>query len=341
VEVSFDDQFNPWEKSRTAQLSFSYAASALLAMKHFNERDDYVVPEIADLDPNCTVYFPDPTFADSKSDGTVSTKAFWDSVAANTTDRPCAMLGPLEEQTNFQLQPALSALDIPMLVYYVESDLLASSDAAGTVSATLTATGRARAMVEFLQDREFLANWYPFLDQETFLAQELERIGQQFGLKVLLFMERTAPAGDQDAFTRQNLQKIKESGITTVFLSLREPFEAPRLAAFLDELGMLSNEYLYILPPSVVVFNSMVDIYGEQTPNSSLDKLLSGTCVNRLRTREDSACQFSILFPRLLTVPFYDFQVPLHLTNWIYLMLSRTKTRTPFYRLGGNRARLL
>jgi len=275
--VEFDEQFNPWAHSRTAQLSYSYAAAALLAMNHFNNRDDTVVPEIADLN-NCTVYFPDPVFADSKSDGRISSEAFWSSVASNETERPCAMLGPLEEQTNFDLQPALAAFDIPMLVYYLESDVLASAETAGSIAATLTANGRAQAMVEYLEGRQFLANWYPVLDQETALAQELERIGAQFGLSVSLFMERSAPPGvSQDEYTKQNLEAMKDSGITTLFLSIREPFEALRLAIFLDELGMLANDYLYILPPSIAVFESMSELYGEQLPGSPLDKLLSGS----------------------------------------------------------------
>jgi len=277
IEVEYEGQYNPWETSRTAQLSYSYAAAALLAMKHFNARDDSVVRQIADLDATCTVHFPNPIFADSKSDGAVSSRAFFDSVANNETVSPCAMLGPLEEQTNFELQPALAALDIPMLVYYVESDLLASEDTEGSVAATLTAIGRAKAMVEYLQNREYLANWYPVLDQETVLAQELQRVGGEFGLRVSLFMERTAPPGvNQDEYTRQNLLRIRDSGITTLFLSLREPFEAPRLAAFLDELDMLTNDYFYVLPPSVVLFDSLIYLYGEHLPGSPLDKLLSG-----------------------------------------------------------------
>jgi len=277
IPVDFDGQYNPWETSRTARLSYSYAAAALLAMKQFNKRDDSVVHQIADLDATCTVYFPDPIFADSKSDGAVSSRAFWDYVASNETDHPCAMLGPLEEQTNFELQPALAALDIPMLIYHVESDVLASEDRQGSISATLTATGRAKAMVEFLKKRKFFANWYPALDQETTLAQELEQVGNQFDLQVSLFLERTAPPGaSQDDYTRQNLLRIRDSGITTLFLSLREPFEAPRLAVFLDELDMLTSEYLYVLPPSVVVFDSMIEVFGEHPPGSPLDKLLSG-----------------------------------------------------------------
>ena len=276
IAVEFDKQFNPWESSRTAQISYGYAASVLLAIKHFNERDGSVVPELGDLDSDCTVYFPNPNFADSKSDGAVSIKAFWD--ATSGPDPPCAMLGPLEDTININLRPALDALDIPMLVYFVESDMLASSDMTGSISTTLTATGRAKAMVEYLQHREFLSNWYPELDQESVLAAELERIGVEFDLKVSMFSERDSPPGvSQDDFTRQNLLMIKESGVTTIFLSLREPFQTQRIAARLDELDMLSNEYFYILPPSVVLFNSMIDIFGEQTPGSSLDKLLSGS----------------------------------------------------------------
>ena len=124
VELDYENQYNVWSTSRTSQISYSYAAAALMAMDHFNNRDASVVPELANMDAQCTVYFPDPTLENSRADGAVSVRALWDSTIADELTRPCAVLGPLMEEANYDLQPALSALDIPMVVHRIESDLL-------------------------------------------------------------------------------------------------------------------------------------------------------------------------------------------------------------------------
>ena len=317
VPTEFPGQFNPWHASRTAQLSYSYAAAVLLAVRHFNARNGTVVPELLDeLMQDCTVYFPeDVQFADSQSDGAASVQAVWDAVvrrngsnstaATNNNDTAsqqqqhyCAMLGPLEEETNLLLQPALAALDIPLMVHYVESDKLSSttsgsassgsgssnspssSSRGSAATSSLTATGRARGVVDFLQDtgRPYLAHWFPTPDaQAQAVARELERIAASNRLRVSLFREPTAPPGvDPDDLARQQLERIQASGITTVYLSIREPYEAPRLAGLLDELDMLSSEYLFVLPPSVVLLETFNEVYGAQVVGSPLDKLLSG-----------------------------------------------------------------
>ena len=127
-------------------------------MEHFNRRDTSVVPELGELREDCTVYFPDPKYADSQSDGDNSVRALFEAVSDDDSKQhPCAVLGPLEEDATFDLRSVLGALDIPMLVHYIENDLLASkaTQSPATVTMSLSAKGRAKAMVEFLKSREF------------------------------------------------------------------------------------------------------------------------------------------------------------------------------------------
>jgi len=294
VKQRYRDQYNPWSPTMTSKIAYSYAASALLAIDHFNDRHHSIVPELKDLaDDDCTVYFPEPKYGDSQSDGGNSIKALWEMVG-NREDRfhPCAILGPLHDKATMDMRSSLAALDIPLLAHYIENDILAmsQSESPGTISMTLSAPGRARAMVEYLQSREYLnlASWRSSfsLDQDTLLAETLERIGEEmFGLKVALFVDVQPPADveDEAAFVRKNLQQLKDNGITTIFLtSVREPHNLPNYAIYLEQLNMLTNDYFYILPPMLVppifgnaTVNSAIDaLYGELVPDSPLDKLL-------------------------------------------------------------------
>lgn len=280
VEQDYESQYNAFSTSRTSQVSYSYAASTLLAMDHFNNRDASVVPELAGLDGRCSIYFPDPTLENSRADGAVSVRTLWDSTIANEASRPCAVVAPLLEDANYDLQPALSALDIPMVVHHIESDLLASEDAPETATMSLSAMGRAEAMLTYLQGRAFLADWYPALEQDIALAETVERIGGRFNLDVSLYMQKSPPMNvTEEEFTRQNLLYMKETGITTIMLSLKDPSYVPEFAQMLDNLDMLLDDFIYILPPTLVPVDSVGKLYGEHKPGSPVDKLLSGALV--------------------------------------------------------------
>jgi len=293
IEQEFYGQYNFWRAPAASQIAYSYAAAALLAMDHWNTRNTIVVPELADVSDDCSVYFPEPRYADSKTDGDQSVKALW--TAFSSGYYPCAVLGPLQEKATFNLQSALAAFDIPMLVHYIENDLASEQESVSprTITMSLSAQGRAKPMVEYMQSREYLniASWRSNQYQDTMLADMIENIGEQlFGVNVAVFEEKKPPPGlNEDDFVRENLKKLKDNGITTIFLtSIREPHRLPQFAIYLEQLDMLSYDYFYILPPSVVppsfgnaTSNKAIkELYGALVPGSPLDKLLSGKCGN-------------------------------------------------------------
>lgn len=251
-----------------------------MAMDHFNNRDASVVPEVANLDEQCNVYFPDPTLENSRADGAVSVRALWDSTIADEMTRPCAVLGPLLEEANYDLQPALSALDIPMIVHHIESDLLAADDVPETVTLSLSAQGRSLAMLQYLSNRTYLADWYPALEQDMVLGEVLERIGETFEMETAFYMQKAPPQNvTEEAYTRQNLLHMKETGITTIMVSLKDASFVPSFAMLLEELDMLTDEFIYILSPSLVPVESLSKLYGEQLPDSAVDRFLRGALV--------------------------------------------------------------
>lgn len=208
-------------------------------MDHWNTRNPVVVPELADVDDGCSVYFPEPKYADSRADGEQSIKALWEAYS----DYPCAVLGPLQEKATFNLQSALAALDIPMMVHYVENDLASAEEviSPATITMSLSAQGRAKAMVSYLKARGYLniASWRSNQYQEMLLAEMIEQVGEDlFGVNVAVFEEKKPPPGqDEDAFLLETLEKLKENGITTIYLtSVREPHQLPQYAIYLEQV---------------------------------------------------------------------------------------------------------
>jgi len=296
IEKSFMDQYNLWSAPVASQISYSYAAVVLLAVEHWNTRNAAVVPELAELDESCSLYFPEPKYADSLSDGSLSIRLLWEAINKDKEYHPCAVLGPPTEKATFDLRTALAALDIPMLVHFIENDLFSEKESISptTITMSLSAPGRARAMVQYLQSRQYLniASWRSNLHQETILAEEIQKIGEElFNLDVAMFVDKPPPAGEnEDDYQLDILRQLRDNGFTTIFLtSFRDPYKLPRFAHYLEQLDMLTSDYFYILPPTLVppsfgnATMSFVieDLYGEQVPGSPLDKLLvsAGTVV--------------------------------------------------------------
>lgn len=282
-EKDYESQYNSWSNNITASVSYSYAAAALMAMDHFNNRDASIVPEISELDARCTIYFPEPTLTDSQADGSVSVRSLWDTSIESPTEENqfCAVLAPLLENANYELQPIVSALGIPMIVHHIESDLMSSDESIGTVTLSLSTTGRAQAMLEYLQGRDFIANWYPAEKQDIQLSEILERIGKQLGLELSPYMYKTYPTSkEEEDFSRQHLMYLKQTGVTTIVVSLKDASYLPGFAELLESLDMLSNEYFYILSPMLApVGGSIRKLYGEHRQGSPIDKLLTGSLV--------------------------------------------------------------
>ena len=241
----------------------------MLAMDHFNQRDASVVPELADVPTTCSLYFPEPIIVDSETSSSVSVKALWDETR-QTGEVPCAVLGAVFEEANLDLLPAVEAFGIPLLSYYNENVDLVQD--ANVVATTLSIQGRSRAMLRYLSSREYLAIWHSNTPQENALTETIVALASD-SLQVNAFRNSV---GDN---VRQRLEQMKETGIKTIFFAIFEPALMPGYASILDELSMLESDFLYILPPELIPVDTVGLLYGEQRPNSPLDKLLAGALV--------------------------------------------------------------
>jgi 7 transmembrane sweet-taste receptor of 3 GCPR len=243
----------------------------MMAIDHFNQRNTTVISEIATIDPNCSIYFTDPAFIDTETDGGLSVRALYD-IVDEREEKPCAVLGSVEGSTNMDIIPAINTYEVPLISYYTDDATLVTEK--GTIGLTISADGRAKAMVQYLKIRQYLAYWYVAeSDRETALADALVKYGTIEQLQVEIFRIQT------DDNIRDNLQRLKDSGIKTILLSVPAPVDLYQYSILLEELQMLESEFIYILPPELVPTDYVSIVYGELVHGTPLDKLLSGAFV--------------------------------------------------------------
>ena len=264
------DQYNFLSPQSGSRLSFAYTAAVVMAIDHFNNRNSSIVPEVANIDPNCSVYFTDPSFIDTKTDGGQAVIELYDLVD-ELEEKPCAVLGTVEGQTNIDVIPAANTYQVPLISYYTDDATFVTEK--GTIGLTLSADGRARAMVNYLRYRQFLAFWYVAeSERETALADALvQHGGKEFRVEVFRV--------ETDDIVTEKLKRLRDSGIKTIFLSVLKPVDLYKYAVMLSEMEMLAPEYVYILPPEIIPTDFVSILYGEQLPGSPLHQLLSGALV--------------------------------------------------------------
>jgi hypothetical protein len=224
VPIATMDQYNFLSPQSGSRLSFAYTAAVVMAIEHFNNRNASIIPEVANIDSNCSFYFTDPAFIDTNTDGGEAVRELFDLVD-RLEEKPCAALGTVEGQTNIDIIPAINTYQIPLISYYTEDATFVTEK--GTIGLTLSADGRARAMVNYLKARQFLAFWYiAESERETALAEALVQHGGA-ELKVEIFRVET------DDIIVDKIKRLKDSGIKTIYLSVLKPVDLYKYAVIL------------------------------------------------------------------------------------------------------------
>ena len=247
-----------------------------MAVDHFNTRNPVIVPELAEID-NCTFTLSLPKFIDSEASGKTSVRALWDLTGSDQEDEPCAILGPVNEEANFDLVSAANAFDIPLISYYNENELLVQKK--GTLGMTLSLDGRVKAMIDYLEDNQYLSVWHTATRQGTAFADtlieqsELLLEEKQKSLEIVVFRDNF---GENVA---DKLKQMRDVGYKTIFLSLWDPSALVGYAHELALLNMLEGDYVYFLDSDLIPSDYTEELFGPQTPGSPLDRLLSGALV--------------------------------------------------------------
>jgi hypothetical protein len=267
-------------------------AAAQIAMDHFNERNPSVVPQLADLG-NCSLYFPPQVVADTQFDHLVSTEAVTDTLQRQcTADKqiPCGVIGPAIDRAAVHLQSIAGALKIPQMVFYQMSSKL--HDGATVIGVTVSTQHHVDAMLSYLRGREFLFVVYDTHPQQEELANTIQRRAQDYNLQATIAPARQGGTnGDALDANRKVVRDIKMSGIKTIALSVQKTLAVVDFATLLEEEGMLTSEYIYILTGASVPIDRFATMFAQIETGTPLDKLLSGALIfdrlDNFRWRED------------------------------------------------------
>jgi hypothetical protein len=142
----------------------------------------------------------------------------------------------------------------------------------------------ARNILSFVvhQERNHLAVIPGGSEYDKMLAMVLEQHSPDFGVKVITFpLYPSAPMQDPIEHEREMFQKLKDSGIRTIFrtFSDRGPRAVKRLSEDADKYHLLGDDYLYIFDENIAPVEDIAQIVGSYEKDSPMDKLLSGSIV--------------------------------------------------------------
>ncbi|CAB9521351.1 Gamma-aminobutyric acid (GABA) B receptor [Seminavis robusta] len=293
-----------WPPTAFQQLSFSWAASAQMAMDHFNARDTSVIPELQTLAPSngeCSVYFSPPTVLDSAQEGPTAVKALWTATTSTIQQQQqpqqhtsndtlassyCAVLGPMDPRATEEVAAITTALGLPHLFYYTESNRFWNTGLDGnTVGMPLSPHSRAHIMLQWLTEhqREYLAVLHYPKDGSSDLAEELFSVANnpdEYYHKEIIVQNFLRVLGPGQVPILLN--QVQESAITTILLNFDNPRAILSLANGLADAGMLTDKYLYIMSPDAIPTDQRLqDVYGHDNypAGSNVDRLLSYSIV--------------------------------------------------------------
>lgn len=284
-------------RSAFAQVGWDYLAASHLAMQVFNERDTTVVPELGQY-RNCPLQFPMPDETSNHSpvfdgafDGDVAVKTLWQTTQ-DSTKNICAVLGPFDGKATVTVAGVTSALELPHIFYSAEIDTFANGPEKNVIATVMSPRARAERIQELLlqstaveDPRRYLAVIHYGRAMSSDLAEELSWLAEKSA--------RDSDLGSNNYFIVHDFQftrgkkarteiavSIKAKGINTILINTDHPKSLDSLADALDEQGMLTNDYVYILSPMTTPTDQRLALLrnGGQ-PDSPLDKLLSGALV--------------------------------------------------------------
>ena len=198
----------------------------------------------------------------------------------------CAFLGTYDPDVARAMQPTSAALDLPQVIYYTLDQFLTSSKRPSNIGIPPTVLPHTRGLAEYLNSgqvvppREFMSLVYEQAYTSSYLAQCFEEdAAEKFGMASDKYQDDhfgIIPTKTAEELQRKVLGEIKDSGIRTIFLNKIQSSGLALTATILEDLNMLTDDYLYIFTPQAVPTDAVGSIFGPQMIDSPLDRLLRG-----------------------------------------------------------------
>jgi hypothetical protein len=230
----------------------THMASTLMAIEHFNARNDSVVPELG-LFRDCPIQF------DTEKSAIFDTQSYTH-LAVETLfaqpELPCAVAGPFHDVPALELSTlAAAAGKFPVTAHRAFNERVVTEYAAPYTSQLYPdMIAYARVLVDGLLQQgrtDYLAIVYPVTDTGTqrrenlSLAMDTKRIENRAYSYGSSF--HSATSNDEVRDVRAALQGVKDSGFRTIVMCMELPtIEIPLIAEAANELGMSNGDYLWV-----------------------------------------------------------------------------------------------
>jgi len=270
-------------KIDTGRMGYDYMASALMAMDHFNSRDNSVVSAITKGTQNCSVFFPNATFIDSGRDD----KYAFEQMLGERSREPCAILGPFFEEAIESTLMLAGSFHVPQLLYSVTDYRLTMPRTGPNAFAnSYSHQNLALDIVSFLQrpgmERDYLAVVHFNNDKRSRLAQQVQSAGEQAPRRLnvtTIELGPVPPPINTTAHYIETWKRVQRTGYRTLLLLYHRSAHLVNYAEILDDLNMLNGDYVFLLMKEAVPPHEVNSVYKYVKPGSALDKLLQGSIV--------------------------------------------------------------
>lgn len=245
-----------------------------------NNRDSTIVPQLAELDGTCDIYFPDIIYSNSGYVRPLAVDAILNVTrsAKDPTQAICAVLGPTQPRSNEGVSALTENLWIPQLAYSTIDVRLSRREDFPTLARTITSSqDYGFAIANFLQrdilDRQFLAIIYDISDYGEQYEDPLED-AEEF-LEYTTITEHIIE-GNRESI-EDSLGTTKEDGYHTMLLATDRIAVLDDVADVADEIGLLGNDYLWFISGDMLTPSMVATI--KYKVDSPADKLLRGAAV--------------------------------------------------------------
>jgi hypothetical protein len=268
------------------KIGFSNVAAVQMAIDDFNKRDASVVPELAFLPSSCdnvTLSWAGLRDTEDQSVSTVRSLIDWLETKPDAVGRSdvCAIIGPESFRSVMDAAPLAAALDVPMMVYGTQQEILRDRSRAFTsIQANSWSSDLAHAVLSFLQglERQYLAILQMQGPEEAATAADITRYSADYQIETHSVVADFKPVGKLNKeLVRASFAGIQETGHRTVLFAGILAGVMSGIADVADELGMLDGSYLFVFLDE---FTSREYFQHETAAvDGPLDKMLGGSVV--------------------------------------------------------------
>jgi len=261
---------------------YTHLAAALMAVDHFNEKNDAVVPFIKEQTEGCTVHLPDPVFANTDND--VAEVAKFLVEQAYNDVRFCGIVGPYTNDPAGEAANLASGMDIPMVSHGADSIRLTGkflNPRVASVTVSLHALGEAAVSWFRLNGRsDFLATIAVTAARGDQFQETIDNAAKEANFTRLSFFT-VAPPWEGFEINRgigYALREIKHDGYRNIFLVLNNlAAQLPVLADYAEEFKMNRGEHVWMVSGNV----DPAEIADYASQNENITKLVRGMSMIR------------------------------------------------------------